>query len=111
MTSTFSIPETKTVVLIETYWNVNTFTFRIQFIGKAVLIETYWNVNLTTPMSSIESAESLNRNILECKFTSLNIASVVLFVLIETYWNVNLDKRQKKASSNPVLIETYWNVN
>ena len=45
MTSTFSIPETKTVVLIETYWNVNTFTFRIQFIGKAVLIETYWNVN------------------------------------------------------------------
>ena len=32
-------------VLIETYWNVNTYKKADRGIQKKVLIETYWNVN------------------------------------------------------------------
>ena len=33
-------------VLIETYWNVNTFADPLTVNSLRVLIETYWNVNL-----------------------------------------------------------------
>ena len=58
----------KDLVLIETYWNVNSLT-ALEIINLSdVLIETYWNVN---------------------------VVSLFLFphfptVLIETYWNVNV---------------------
>ena len=32
-------------VLIETYWNVNSFNAPAETSDRGVLIETYWNVN------------------------------------------------------------------
>ena len=55
------------IVLIETYWNVNTDCPWLVVKLSPVLIETYWNVNL-------------EKCIVNCKMGG---------VLIETYWNVN----------------------
>ena len=53
-------------ILIETYWNVNGVIERLEALESGILIETYWNVNedlntLLRPRSNI------NRDILECK--------------------------------------------
>ena len=79
-------------VLIETYWNVNTFTICIYRFNYIVLIETYWNVNYYTDTRLGHKVYSLNRNILECKFSSTYKQYLGYTVLIETYWNVNLNK-------------------
>ena len=57
---------------------------------SGVLIETYWNVNTGGKGSRCGTAVGINRNILECKLVSKDIAIPALFVLIETYWNVNV---------------------
>ena len=58
--------------------------------GKFVLIETYWNVNILYP-SWLKMAFSINRNILECKYTiGITDEYLKILVLIETYWNVNV---------------------
>ena len=54
------------IVLIETYWNVNSNTFPPPPLSPPVLIETYWNVNAPLPLLDLGDT-SLNRNILECK--------------------------------------------
>ena len=38
----------------------------------------------------------INRNILECKFISMNCCLVYNAVLIETYWNVNISIKMRK---------------
>ena len=55
-----------------------------------VLIETYWNVNTKKEKVSEYITESLNRNILECKYDASIYDYGGIEVLIETYWNVNL---------------------
>ena len=54
-------------VLIETYWNVNKVRARDFEKFGFVLIETYWNVNLTVNSLRLAFATRINRNILECK--------------------------------------------
>ena len=56
------------IILIETYWNVNSVLPTLYPSVKPILIETYWNVNTGT----------------DGKF------SFDGQILIETYWNVNL---------------------
>ena len=79
----------KQIVLIETYWNVNSLMPEPPLMPESVLIETYWNVNA-------------QRRAVACRELS---------VLIETYWNVNVVQWNKFAKVRGVLIETYWNVN
>ena len=53
----------------------------------SVLIETYWNVKADN--TGLRPAFcSINRNILECKGSSIAVTPVRSTVLIETYWNV-----------------------
>ena len=56
-----------TVVLIETYWNVNVVQWNKFAKVRGVLIETYWNVNYLEKIAEMYWGECLNRNILECK--------------------------------------------
>ena len=63
-----------------------------------------------TPAVSSAAFPGINRNILECKLVSKDIAIPALFVLIETYWNVKYHRSQKQGFTGHVLIETYWNV-
>ena len=56
-----------TLVLIETYWNVNFKVIITKEEENEVLIETYWNVNSLSFLVSYRPVS----------------------VLIETYWNVN----------------------
>ena len=98
------------LVLIETLWNVNE-TAGINAGGfTAVLIETLWNVNMRASFVSYHSL-SINRNIVECKYTLYRSVGGVHCVLIETLWNVNKDFEQFKKFNEQVLIETLWNVN
>ena len=55
---------------------------------------------------------SINRNIVECKFTSYKqFLETKILVLIETLWNVNLSPLYQIRLRIAVLIETLWNVN
>ena len=64
----YSLESILQVVLIETYWNVNVIAMQRTKALGLVLIETYWNVN-KKPLDRRDLADiSLNRNILECKF-------------------------------------------
>ena len=77
---------------------------------------------------------NINRDILECKCTSILECQWRRMILIETYWNVNLCARIVASCSTSninrdileckfirimvdwrnrqtILIETYWNVN
>ena len=54
-------------VLIETLWNVNYSGKEEAGNSRKVLIETLWNVNMISLLSSVFSALSINRNIVECK--------------------------------------------
>ena len=59
-----------------------------------VLIETYWNVNSVGIEVLNALAAGINRNILECKCFSLYGLISCIIVLIETYWNVNMTPAQ-----------------
>ena len=52
----------------------------------------------------------INRNILECKVSTISSTPPISFVLIETYWNVKSGKYTNAYFVGHVLIETYWNV-
>ena len=66
------------IVLISTYWNVNSFIIFRSKQSHLVLISTYWNVNSTEPTSS-SSGDN---------------------VLISTYWNVNTHSRNVGGSAS-----------
>ena len=55
--------------------------------------------------------DSINRNIVECKYAILCIKSLQRLVLIETLWNVNSVPAVAIGLLLTVLIETLWNVN
>ena len=54
---------------------------------------------------------SINRNIVECKYTVIEIIEINATVLIETLWNVNYIRKAAEVIQGFVLIETLWNVN
>ena len=56
--------------------------------------------------------QGINRNIVECKFSSTRrLTSVLSSELIETLWNVNTPVRWEQIPEPCELIETLWNVN
>ena len=55
------------LVLIDTWWNVNTQTPTQTRKHIAVLIDTWWNVNILTPQSFGEEQLSFNRYMVECE--------------------------------------------
>ena len=63
---------------------------------RTVLIETLWNVNsVLLPDGTITKGSSINRNIVECKYTSTLNSPIQQLVLIETLWNVNRARRKQ----------------
>ena len=58
-------------VLIETSWNVKTIGLTERQAAANVLIETSWNVKSTKHPIGLSSGLSINRNIVECKETTL----------------------------------------
>ena len=52
----------------------------------------------------------INRNIVECKGSSLCCSIRIMVVLIETLWNVKKEKPSPENEPEEVLIETLWNV-
>ena len=54
-------------VLIETLWNVKTFTRALPKNLLEVLIETLWNVKTVSPLFAVNVLPRINRNIVECK--------------------------------------------
>ena len=60
----------RTIVLIETLWNVKS-GGNVTIDGQEyVLIETLWNVKRILPSFSFNPASCINRNIMECKVLS-----------------------------------------
>ena len=121
------------VVLIDTQWNVNFYTSRIDRQACLVLIDTQWNVNTSYKLSKALEYAGFNRYIVECKYTggtpflgglpSFNRYIVecksdsgqsyirAILVLIDTQWNVNFTKITLSNQQGSVLIDTQWNVN
>ena len=56
------------LVLISTYWNVNTISDKDYMLALEVLISTYWNVNCDDWAKKHNSYPCFNLNLLECKF-------------------------------------------
>ena len=86
-------------VLIETYWNVNQAGVNNIQDMDYVLIETYWNVNPVSELGLRYIVPGLNRNILECKWSSAQHTWSSGVVLIETYWNVNRSETSRVSAN------------
>ena len=56
------------IVLIDTWWNVNSSSVFQNFYAGEVLIDTWWNVNVSKPV----------------RYYTFDV------VLIDTWWNVNI---------------------
>ena len=74
--------------------------FRV-VVTTVVLIETLWNVNVKQSIIFNDSETGINRNIVECKYTTCKATYRTDNVLIETLWNVNAFFRIHGASSPP----------
>ena len=95
-------------VLIETYWNVNEGHNRDICITGSInrnILECKW----TCSAGMGEDADCINRNILECKCIWFAGLMQLHGVLIETYWNVNEEKYKllddDEASINRNILE------
>ena len=55
-------------VLIETWWNVNTYKHGFTTATIIVLIETWWNVNFISALTTALEGYGFNRNMVECKY-------------------------------------------
>ena len=97
------------------------------------LIETLWNVNVFLMDGRTSPATRINRNIVECKFSSLSLCSLhifrinrnivecklksLLFIYLKPFRiNRNIVECKSKYCSDSFckqieLIETLWNVN
>ena len=58
------------MVLIDTWWNVNTYSIIKLGCSDWVLIDTWWNVNYAAGNVSIVKAPCFNRYMVECEFLS-----------------------------------------
>ena len=99
------------LVLIDTWWNVNTnITSDIARRCK-VLIDTWWNVNINNYDSHTKST-SFNRYMVECESHQINI-----ILNAERSFNRYMVECESNSVSiavlvvTPVLIDTWWNVN
>ena len=101
----------RSLVLIETYWNVNHFLFQkrnAEFCINRNILECKYTCYQRT---SFWETPSINRNILECKFWKLLTDAVrperINRNILECKWFHSADDLCQYF----VLIETYWNVN
>ena len=85
----FDSRTSRSIVLIDTWWNVNLVYDESLSYYEVVLIDTWWNVNQGT----LENVENNT------------------YVLIDTWWNVNDVQAAKRRYKKIVLIDTWWNVN
>ena len=124
------------VVLIDTWWNVNVACLVITVGISAssfnrymveceydiirrhkwhrchVLIDTWWNVNNGINSMGLQVQSSFNRYMVECELkTNQRIQEICKSVLIDTWWNVNEMAVKIATPGNAVLIDTWWNVN
>ena len=53
-----------------------------------VLIDTWWNVNLFT-VFVVSPSPGFNRYMVECEFQYISYFIKTIIVLIDTWWNVN----------------------
>ena len=82
------------MILIETYWNVNSGLSNSCPTPEPILIETYWNVNSISLQNLPAFQMHINRDILECKFDLTGSRYDSKTILIETYWNVNNSREE-----------------
>ena len=59
------------MVLIDTWWNVNLLYKVLKFQKNTVLIDTWWNVNVTCGKNNPLMETSFNRYMVECEFLFL----------------------------------------
>ena len=98
-------------VLIDTWWNVNSWQRMCDVVAATVLIDTWWNVNFLYFPLILPTYYSFNRYMVECEFWNSRDFKTNISVLIDTWWNVNSEKMKESARAGSVLIDTWWNVN
>ena len=76
-----------------------------------VLIDTWWNVNNCSLNVFLACVCSFNRYMVECESIDFRKGRWKNFVLIDTWWNVNNVWYAGRYSRKCVLIDTWWNVN
>ena len=76
------------MVLIDTWWNVNTSGRLLRGMHGIVLIDTWWNVNVL-PKTFAKIFDGFNRYMVECESWNHELENPVGWVLIDTWWNVN----------------------
>ena len=62
-----------------------------------VLIDTWWNVNTNKLGAGVEAVECFNRYMVECECAFIPFCSISVYVLIDTWWNVNECLFQKES--------------
>ena len=98
------------LVLIDTWWNVNSTWEWEENGGCLVLIDTWWNVNYISFQLYLPRI-GFNRYMVECESRFLNRIFYHFLVLIDTWWNVNIQALLPEQKNYIVLIDTWWNVN
>ncbi len=76
-------------VLIDTWWNVNSWQRMCDVVAATVLIDTWWNVNFLYFPLILPTYYSFNRYMVECEFWNSRDFKTNISVLIDTWWNVN----------------------
>ena len=99
------------IVLIDTWWNVNTWMRGSHLQEGLVLIDTWWNVNSVLELIVKWNKYRFNRYMVECELLKVSWSISGGCVLIDTWWNVNINFSGKMAQMSTVLIDTWWNVN
>ena len=64
------------LVLIDTWWNVNSRAVPLMFIDFFVLIDTWWNVNFQALFLRASSRTRFNRYMVECEYIERLISEV-----------------------------------
>ena len=77
------------LVLIDTWWNVNLTSTGYVRRDVRVLIDTWWNVNFTHADCLFICVVCFNRYMVECESVKSHLRMLYHVVLIDTWWNVN----------------------
>ena len=98
-------------VLIDTWWNVNIYLDHLYTFQNTVLIDTWWNVNSVLNFPCVKIRFGFNRYMVECKLPCMSF-----FISSQSCFNrYMVECKSVCQSSNAkrciVLIDTWWNVN
>ena len=99
------------LVLIDTWWNVNT-TIKVQLYADGkVLIDTWWNVNEKPRSTRIYKKDSFNRYMVECEYVCRSWSGPAFYSFNRYMVECELYKAKLRKNGVRVLIDTWWNVN